>query len=112
VGTVLAEVLAPEPVGPSFVVHHEPIYHGDGEREVQAVAAARLAKVGGRHLVRGRRIGYVLVRGRSQGPTLQVRPCERVFVDPVDGVQESDHHGVLAELVLPGRPPGSQDEPT
>jgi endonuclease/exonuclease/phosphatase family metal-dependent hydrolase len=174
-GTVLAEVLAPEPLGPFFVLHHKPIYHGDGEREreVQAVAAARLVRavvpdpdrhvvllgdfdarpdaasmrfwtgrqsldgtsvsyhdawesahgdapgltftpenplvrVGGWHLVRGRRIDYVLVRGRPQGPTLQVRSCERVFVDPVDGVQASDHYGVLAELVVPDRPPGSQ----
>ena len=65
-------------------------------------------QVGGWHLVRGRRIDYVSVRGRPQGPTLQVRSCERVFVDPVDGVQASDHYGVLAELVVPDHPPGSQ----
>jgi hypothetical protein len=50
-----------------------------------------LVQVGGFHLVRGRRIDYVLVRGRPQGPTLQVRSCERVLVDPVPGSQ-----GVLA----------------
>ena len=45
-GTVLAEVLAPEPLGPFFVLHHKPIFHGDGEREreVHAVAAARLVQ--------------------------------------------------------------------
>ena len=174
-GTVLAEILAPEPVGAFFVVHHKPLYRLDGEREreLQAVAAARLVEavvpdpdrhvvllgdfdarpdaacmrfwtgrqsldgtsvcyhdawesahgddpghtftpenplvqVGGFHLVRGRRIDYVLVRGRPQGPTLQVRSCERVLVDPVGGVQASDHYGVLAELVVPERPPGSQ----
>ncbi len=174
-GTMLAEVLAPEPVGSFFVVHHKPLYRLDGEREreLQAVAAARLVEamvpdpdrhvvllgdfdarpdaacmrfwtgrqsldgtsvcyhdtwesahsdapghtftpenslvqVGGFHLVRGRRIDYILVRGRPQGPTLQVRSCERVLVDPVGGVQASDHYGVLAELVVPERPPGSQ----
>jgi endonuclease/exonuclease/phosphatase family metal-dependent hydrolase len=174
-GTVLAEILAPEPVGPFFVVHHKPLYRLDGEREreLQAVAAAELVEAvvpdadrhvvllgdldarpdaacmrfwtgrqsldgvsvcyhdtwesrhgddpghtftpenplvqaGGFHLVRGRRIDYVLVRGRAQGPTLQVRSCERVLVDPVRGVQASDHYGVIAELVLPARPPGSQ----
>jgi endonuclease/exonuclease/phosphatase family metal-dependent hydrolase len=37
---------------------------------------------------------------------LQVRSCERALVEPVDGVQASDHYGVLAELVVPERPPG------
>lgn len=67
-----------------------------------------LVRVGGFHLVRGRRIDYVLVRGRPQGPTLQVRACERTLVEPVDGVQASDHYGVLAELVVPERAPGTQ----
>lgn len=172
-GTVVAEVLAPEPVGPFVVVHHKPVHRLDAEREreVHAVAAARLVEavapdpdthvvllgdfdtrpdaasmrfwtgrqsldgtsvcyhdawesvhgdhpghtftpenplvqVGGFHLVRGRRIDYVLVRGRPQGPTLQVRACERVLVEPIGGVQASDHYGVLAELVVPQRPPG------
>jgi hypothetical protein len=29
-----------------------------------------------------------------------------VLAGPVDGVQASDHHGVLAELEVPERPPG------
>jgi hypothetical protein len=39
-------VLAPEPVGPFFVAHHKPLYRLDGEREreLQAVAAARLVE--------------------------------------------------------------------
>jgi endonuclease/exonuclease/phosphatase family metal-dependent hydrolase len=171
-GTVVAEVLAPEPF---LVVHHKPLHRFDGEREreLQAVAAARLVetvapdpdrhvvllgdfdarpdsasmrfwtgrqsldgmsvgyhdawetvhgadpghtftpenplvRAGGFHLVRGRRIDYVLVRGRPQGPTLQVVSCERALVEPVDGVQASDHYGVVADLVVPGRPPGTQ----
>jgi endonuclease/exonuclease/phosphatase family metal-dependent hydrolase len=67
-----------------------------------------LVQVGGFHLVRGRRIDYVLVRGRPLGPTLQVLSCERALVEPVDGVQASDHYGVVADLVVPERPPGSQ----
>jgi hypothetical protein len=31
-----------------------------------------------------------------------------VLVEPVDGVQASDHYGVLAELAVPRRPPGSE----
>lgn len=174
-GTVVAEVLAPEPVGPFFVVHHKPLHRLDGEREreIQAVAAARLVEavvpdpdrhvvllgdfdarpdsstmrfwtgrqsldgmsvcyhdvwetvhgddpghtftpenplvqVGGFHLVRGRRIDYLLVRGRAQGPTLDVHSCERALVEPVEGVQASDHYGVFAELVVPRRAPGTQ----
>jgi endonuclease/exonuclease/phosphatase family metal-dependent hydrolase len=56
---------------------------------------------GGMFLVRGRRIDYVLVRGGDHGPTLRVESCERALVEPVDGVQASDHYGVLAELSLP-----------
>jgi endonuclease/exonuclease/phosphatase family metal-dependent hydrolase len=67
-----------------------------------------LVQVGGFHLVRGRRIDYVLVRGRPQGPTLQARSCQRVLVDPLAGVQASDHYGVLADLVVPERPPGTE----
>jgi endonuclease/exonuclease/phosphatase family metal-dependent hydrolase len=174
-GTVVAEVLAPEPVGPFLAVHHKPLYRLDGEREreLQAVSAAQLVEavapdpgrhvvllgdfdarpdaacmrfwtgrqsldgmsvcyhdawetvhgdepghtftpenglvqVGGFHLVRGRRIDYVLVRGRPEGPTLAVRSCDRVLVEPVNGVQASDHYGVLAELVVPQRLPGTQ----
>jgi endonuclease/exonuclease/phosphatase family metal-dependent hydrolase len=55
----------------------------------------------------GRRIDYVLVRCSGHGPTLDVRGCERLFDEPVDGAWASDHFGVTAELssLLPdGRP--------
>ncbi|MFI6868329.1 endonuclease/exonuclease/phosphatase family protein [Nocardia sp. NPDC050406] len=54
----------------------------------------------------GRRIDYVKVRGTSFGPTLEVRSVDRICVDPRDGVQASDHYGVLAELTVPARAPG------
>jgi endonuclease/exonuclease/phosphatase family metal-dependent hydrolase len=55
----------------------------------------------------GRRIDYVFVRCSDHGPTLDVRSCDRLFDEPVDGVWASDHFGVTAELscLLPdGRP--------
>lgn len=55
----------------------------------------------------GRRIDYVLVRCSDHGPTLDVRSCERLLDEPVDGTWASDHFGVTAELAthLPdGRP--------
>lgn len=54
----------------------------------------------------GRRIDYVLVRGTGFGPTLDVRAVDRICVDAHDGVQASDHYGVLAELTVPARAPG------
>jgi len=46
-----------------------------------------------------RRIDYILVRcDRHDGPTLEIRSCERVFDQPVDGVWASDHFGVMADL--------------
>jgi endonuclease/exonuclease/phosphatase family metal-dependent hydrolase len=175
-GTVVAEVLAPAPIGPVHVVHHKPVYQlpYERERELHAVAAARLVervvpdpsrhvvllgdfdgrpdsaalrfwtgrqscegtsvcyhdvwesvhgdepghtftpenplvRAGGMPLVRGRRIDYVLVRGGSHGPTLQVRSCARALVEPVDGVQASDHYGLCAELAAPSRPPHTSD---
>jgi endonuclease/exonuclease/phosphatase family metal-dependent hydrolase len=65
-----------------------------------------LVDAGSMPLVRPRRIDYVMVRGEHHGPTLRVRSCAQVLPEPVDGVQASDHHGVVAELALPGRPPG------
>lgn len=53
----------------------------------------------------GRRIDYVLVRCTAHGPTLCVAGCERVFTDPDDPI--SDHYGVLADLRVPPRPPGT-----
>ena len=46
-----------------------------------------------------RRIDYILVRcGEHGGPTLAIRSCERIFDDPIEGVQVSDHYGLSAEL--------------
>jgi endonuclease/exonuclease/phosphatase family metal-dependent hydrolase len=46
----------------------------------------------------GRRIDYILVRCSAHGPTLDIRACERLFDEPVDGVWASDHFGVVADL--------------
>jgi endonuclease/exonuclease/phosphatase family metal-dependent hydrolase len=46
----------------------------------------------------GRRIDYVMVRCGDHGPSLEVRACERIFDEPVDGVWASDHFGVVADL--------------
>jgi endonuclease/exonuclease/phosphatase family metal-dependent hydrolase len=46
----------------------------------------------------GRRIDYVMVRCTDHGPTLDIRACERIFDEPVNGVWASDHFGVLADL--------------
>ncbi|MEU2270925.1 endonuclease/exonuclease/phosphatase family protein [Streptomyces olindensis] len=53
-----------------------------------------------------RRIDYILVRCGPHGPTLRVSSCERVLVEPVDGVHASDHYGLAAALTLPDHPPG------
>jgi len=50
-----------------------------------------------------RRIDYILIRCTAHGPTLQVTACERVFTTP----PVSDHYGVLADLRVPPRPPGT-----
>ena len=50
----------------------------------------------------GRRIDHVMVRCVERGPTLDVRACERIFDEAVDGVWASDHFGVVADLVMPG----------
>jgi endonuclease/exonuclease/phosphatase family metal-dependent hydrolase len=46
----------------------------------------------------GRRIDHILVRCSAHGPTLDIRACERLFDEPVDGVWASDHFGVVADL--------------
>ena len=46
----------------------------------------------------GRRIDHILVRCSAHGPTLDIRGCERLFDEPVDGVWASDHFGVVADL--------------
>jgi len=46
----------------------------------------------------GRRIDHILVRCTDHGPTLDIRACERIFDEPVDGVWGSDHFGMVADL--------------
>jgi endonuclease/exonuclease/phosphatase family metal-dependent hydrolase len=50
-------------------------------------------------LDRGRRIDYLLVRCGDHGPTLRVADCRLALSRPVDGVQPSDHYGVVADLL-------------
>jgi endonuclease/exonuclease/phosphatase family metal-dependent hydrolase len=57
-------------------------------------------------LERGRRIDYILVRSGPHGPVLDIADCRRVLTDPIDGVQPSDHYGLLADLRRPDHPPG------
>jgi len=52
-------------------------------------------------LDRGRRVDYVLVRCGDHGPTLRVAVARLAVHEPVDGVQPSDHYGVVADLVTP-----------
>ncbi|NVI86585.1 endonuclease/exonuclease/phosphatase family protein [Actinomadura sp. BRA 177] len=48
-----------------------------------------------------RRIDHILVRcGLHGGPTLEIRDCARVLDEPVNGVQASDHYGVIADLAV------------
>ena len=53
-----------------------------------------------------RRIDHVLVAGGAHGPALDVVGCRRVLDRPLRGVWASDHAGVLADLAVPGHPPG------
>jgi len=171
---VVAEVLAPPPLGPLLFVHHKPNWQYGYERELQAVTTARfveellahrglhvvlagdfddppeaasirfwtgrqsldgtsvryedawevdhpgepgqtfspcnpLVGAGAMSLERGRRIDDIMVRCGSHGPTLDVAACWLVFDRPVGGVRASDHFGLVADLQLPRRPPGSWD---
>jgi endonuclease/exonuclease/phosphatase family metal-dependent hydrolase len=45
-----------------------------------------------------RRIDYIFIRCDERGPTLDVRRCDRLFDEPVDGVWASDHFGLVADL--------------
>jgi endonuclease/exonuclease/phosphatase family metal-dependent hydrolase len=65
-----------------------------------------LVTVGQMPLERGRRIDYILVRSGPHGSLLDVADCRRVLADPVDGVQPSDHYGLLADVRLPDHSPG------
>lgn len=167
-GTLIAEVLAPEPVGTLLFVNHLPNWQltFEHERELQTVIAARTIEeiaeernlrhvvlvgdldatpdaasvrflrgrqsLGGMsvcyrdawgsthpgkqghtftaenplvtaenwdwELELGRRIDHILVRCSDHGPTLDIKACERIFDEPVDGVWGSDHFGVVADL--------------
>lgn len=66
-----------------------------------------LVRAGEMPLERGRRIDYVLVRCGDHGPTLAVTRCSLVLSEPVDGVWASDHFGLVADLELPERAPGT-----
>ena len=54
------------------------------------------------HLDRGRRIDYLLVRCGDHGPTLRVLDAGLAVHEQVDGVQPSDHYGVVADLLPRG----------
>jgi endonuclease/exonuclease/phosphatase family metal-dependent hydrolase len=66
-----------------------------------------LVRAGEMPLERGRRIDHVLIRCGANGPSLAVADCRLVFDAPRRGVWISDHFGVLADLELPERRPGT-----
>lgn len=55
----------------------------------------------------GRRIDYILVRCGIHGPSLDVRECERILDQPVNGTWPSDHYGLFADLAVPDHSPGA-----
>ena len=95
--TLVAEVLAPEPVGPLLLADHDPghTFTPDNPLLLQGTWPQEL----------GRRIDYVMVRCRGHGPSLDIAACERIFDQPVDGVWATDHFGVVADLTVPPRTP-------
>lgn len=66
-----------------------------------------LVRAGQMPLEPGRRIDHVMVRCGVHGPTLEVAACGLLGDHPVDGTWASDHSGVVADLRVPTRPPGS-----
>jgi endonuclease/exonuclease/phosphatase family metal-dependent hydrolase len=176
-GAVIAEVFAPEPIGPLLFVNHLPNWQltHERERELQTAIVGRLIEEiaegrdlrhiilagdldatpeassvrfwrglqslgglsvcyrdawGSTHpdepghtftaenplvtaenwdwaLELGRRIDHIMVRCSAHGPTLDIRVCERIFAEPIDGAWASDHFGVTADLsaqISGGRP--------
>ena len=167
-GAMIAEVLAPDPVGTLLFVNHLPDWQltHEHERELQTVIVGRaIEEIAGRRGLRhvvlasdldatpdsasvrfwrgrqslggmsvcyrdawggthpgepghtftaenplvtaenwdwelelGRRIDHIFVRCSAHGPTLDIRACERIFDEPVDGVWGSDHFGMIADL--------------
>ncbi|WP_372343508.1 endonuclease/exonuclease/phosphatase family protein [Streptomyces sp. KL116D] len=69
-----------------------------------------LVRAGDMPLEPGRRIDHVLARCGMHGPGLRVASCERFLLEPVDGVQVSDHYGVLVDFEVPEREPGEWGE--
>jgi endonuclease/exonuclease/phosphatase family metal-dependent hydrolase len=165
-GIIVAEVLAPEPLGPLLFAFYNPSWklHQEHERELQAPAAARFlhefAEGRANHVILAadldadpeaasarfwtgrqalggmsvcyrdawesahpgesghtftpetpimigrdwpfRRIDYVFVRcGEHEGPTLEIKACERLFDRPAGGVWASDHFGLCVDLAVP-----------
>jgi endonuclease/exonuclease/phosphatase family metal-dependent hydrolase len=66
-----------------------------------------LVRAGEMSLELGRRIDYVMVRCGTHGPSLDVVDCRRAFEQSIAGVWASDHFGVVADLTVPARPPGT-----
>ncbi|MGN9837938.1 endonuclease/exonuclease/phosphatase family protein [Nonomuraea sp. H19] len=57
-----------------------------------------LVKSGNWPLEAGRRIDYLFVRCRGNGPTLRPEDCWQIFNQPVNGVWASDHFGLAVSL--------------
>jgi hypothetical protein len=66
-----------------------------------------LAHAGEMSLELGRRIDYIMVRSEVHGPTLEVAHCFLVFENPIGEVWATDHFGLVADLQIPAKPPGS-----
>jgi endonuclease/exonuclease/phosphatase family metal-dependent hydrolase len=74
-------------------------------------AANPLVRAGEVATAVSRRIDWILVRSGLHGPTLRVASCSLLLAAPVDGVWASDHYGVVADLAVPGHPPGNWASP-
>jgi hypothetical protein len=48
-----------------------------------------------------------MVRAGSNGPTLEMADCFLAFDEPAGGVWATDHFGLVADLQVPVKPPGS-----
>ena len=55
----------------------------------------------------GRRIDYIMVRCGVHGPTLEVADCFLAFDEPAGDVWATDPFGLVADLQVPAKPPGS-----
>jgi endonuclease/exonuclease/phosphatase family metal-dependent hydrolase len=113
--TLVAEVLAPEPLGPLLVVNHLPSFERpfEHERELQAVAAARVVE----ELVGGRRVHVVVAGDFDATPdTASVRFW--CGLQSLGGLSvcyrdawESTHPGDPGHTLAPGNPLVAEDEP-